>query len=65
MDRNMPNTWGQTSSEIFSVIGKPVPTNYFLYFLAGMLVGNPQANPPSAPNSFSMKPSRYPWQINK
>jgi hypothetical protein len=45
MGGNMPKTWDQTYSEIFSVIGKPFPTNYFLYFLAGILVVNPL--PPS------------------
>jgi len=58
MGGNMPETWGQTYSEIISVIGKPVPTNYFLYFLAGMLVGNPRPTPPI---HFPMKPNRYPW----
>jgi hypothetical protein len=59
----MPKTWGQTYSEIISVIGKPVPTNYFLYFLAGMLVGKPPPTlaPPPPAIHFPMKPNRYPW----
>jgi hypothetical protein len=66
MGGNMPKTWDQTYFEIFSVIGKPLPTNYFLYFLAGMLVGNPWPTVP--PNSFSHEALHVPItnkQMNK
>ncbi len=55
MGGNMPKTWDQTYSEIFSVIGKPFPTNYFLYFLAGILVVNPL--PPSPQFIFPWSPT--------